>query len=188
VPAFENIKTALDQIATFAKGLEGRPDPPIFFPLAGQFLLDPGEFNGWGVIGPYDNLNTQDLGNVGAGESRLSGGICYPFDVRMIRLFAWHRNNNGAALAWGWHIVRQKKNAGSNSVTNVPLLSEVADNGGVAPRDYLNTVTQNTDVDLSSASIVPAGETIVLGVESPTAITTNRYVQVMSGFLQMERV
>jgi len=162
--------------------------PNIHFPLGGQFLLDPNEYNGWGILGPYDNTNSQDLGNVGAVPNRLAGGLVYPFDVKVKRLYAWHYNNNADAQAWGWKLLRQVKTPNSNTVSSVNIMAEVADNGGVGPRDYGNTRNQITDIDLSASATVPAGEIIVLGVEAPTAVTTNRYVRVMSGYLELERV
>jgi len=161
---------------------------PIIFPLGGQFMLDPNEFNGWGVIGPYDNSNNQDLGNVGvANPSRIAGGVVYPFDVQLKRFYAWHQNNNAAAQAWGWRIGRQQKTDAANTVTWNSILDEVGDNGGTGPRDYLNTTTQLTDLDLSASAIIPAGETIVMGVESPTAVATNYWVRIMSGYFEFQR-
>ncbi len=160
--------------------------PSICFPLGGQFLLDPNEYNGWGTIGIYDNSNTQDLGNVGANVSRIAGGLCFPYDVRIKRLFVWHYNTNGSAEAWGWRIVRQLKVAGSAEGTHVDLLAEVADNGGVGPRNYLDTLNQLTDVSMDG--LVPQGEVVVLGVEAPTAVGTNYYVRIISGFIEFERV
>ena len=161
---------------------------PILFHLGGQLLLDPNEFNGWGVLGPFDNTNSQDLGNVGAGVSRVAGGVVYPFDVRLTRFYAWHYNSNGSAQAWGWRIARQVKNAGSNTVSSLNMLNEVGDNGGVGPRDYGNNQNQLTDIASFTNDVVPAGETVVLGVEAPTAVTTNYYSRVLSGYLQFERV
>ncbi len=160
----------------------------ILFPRGGQFLLDPNEFNGWGTIGPYDNSNTQDLGNTGGGINRTAGGLVFPYDVQLERMYAWHQNNNATAQAWGWRIARQAKTAGANTVTSTDILTEVADNAGVGPRDYLSTANQLTDLDLTTTDLVPAGEVIVLGVESPTAVGTNYYVRLMSGFLQMRRI
>lgn len=162
----------------------------IIFPIGGQFLLDPNEFNAWGVLGPYDNVNSQDLGNVGAAPNRLAGGICFPFDVQMEQFYAWHQNNNAGILPWGWRIVSQEKTGGSNAVTTTDILREVTGTGatGIAPRDYQNTSNQLTDVDLTGSPIVPAGHVIGLGVESPTAVNTNRYVRVMSGFFKLRRV
>ena len=162
---------------------------PILKDLGGQFLLDPNEFNGWGILGPFDNTNNQDLGNVGAvAVSRIAGGFVFPFDVRLVRFYAWHYNSNAAAQAWGWRILRQEKNAASNVVTGVDILNEVSDNGGAGPRDYASTITQLTDIDLSASATIPAGEVLVLGVEAPTANATNYYSRILSGFLEFKRV
>ena len=160
---------------------------PLFKDLGGQFLLDPNEFNGYGVLGPFDNVNSQDLGNVGAAVNRLAGGFVFPFDVKLTRFFAWHYNSNAAAQAWGWRIARQAKTADSNVVANVDLLAEVADNGGTGPRDYGNTITRLTDITFVGDTI-PAGEVVVLGVESPTANATNYYARILAGYLQFQRV
>lgn len=161
---------------------------PIIFPLGGQFLADPNEHNGWGAIGPYDNSNTQDLGNVGTNTNRVAGGLCFPFDVKLNRFYAWHRNNNVAVEPWGWRIGRQLKTADSNTVSRTSILDEVGDNAGVGPRDYASTENKLVDINLSANPAIPAGEVVVLGIESPTAVTTNRYVQIMSGFFEFERV
>ena len=161
---------------------------PIIQQLGGQFLLDPNEYNGWGTLGTFDNSNTQDLGNIGAAPARLAGGFSYPFDVKLVRFFAWHYNSNGGALPWGWRIVRQEKIASSSAVSFVNILDEVGANGGDGPRDYGNTQTQKTDLNLSAVDTIPAGEVIVLGVESPTAITSNNYVRILSGFFEFKRV
>lgn len=159
--------------------------------IGGQLLFDPNEINGWGVVGPIDDTNAQDLGDVGAANlSRLAGGISYPFDVRIERFYAWHQNNNADAQAWGWVLAKQEKQSNSNTVATDYVLDEVADNAGVGPRDYSSTVTQLTDIDLSSATnnVIPAGEVLTLGAAAPTAVTTNRYVRVMSGYLHFTRV
>jgi len=162
----------------------------IIYPVSGQWLLDPNEQNGWGVIGPGDNTNSQDLGNVGAEINRLAGGISFPFDVRIDRFMAWHQNSNNSAQAWGWVVTRQQKTPASNARTNTVVLDEVADNAGVGPRDYLNTQNQQTDIDLSELpnNILPAGDVLNLSVAAPTAVTTNYYVRMMSGYLELTRV
>lgn len=160
---------------------------PIFYHFGGQYLLDPNEFNGWGILGPSDNTNSQDLGNVGiVNPSRTSGGISYPFDVELVNFTANHQNSNATAEAWGWRIGRQVKNPGTNTVTWTDILDEVGDNGGVGPRNYLNTTNQETDIDFTG-EVIPAGEIIVLGVESPTAIATNYYVRCMQARLEFKK-
>jgi len=160
---------------------------PIIIPFGGQFLLDPNEVNGWGVIGMHDNTNSQDLGNVGAANlSRIAGGFVAPFDIKVTRLMAWHQNNNGAAQAWGWVMAKQAKTAGSNDRVTTYILDEVADNAGTGPRNYLNTTNQKTDIAIPDAEVAE-GETLILGVAAPTAVTTNRYVRVMSGSIVIRR-
>ena len=123
----------------------------FLWPLGGQFLLDPNEINGWGIQGPIDHSNTQDLGNVGAANlSRLSGGLCFPFAVRIEHFFAWHSNSAANAQAWGWVLAKQQKTAGSNTVTTTYILDEVADNGGTGPRNYGNNQNQQTDISPSA--------------------------------------
>jgi len=163
---------------------------PIVQQFSGQFLCDPNEYNGWGPIGFVDNTNSQDLGNVGAAISRVAGGFSFPFDVRLKRFEAWHQNNNNDLQAWGWRIASQSKNANSNTVTFNDLLRECVGDGAtaVAPRNYGNTTTQRTEIPFVNSDVIPAGDVVVLGVEAPTAVTTNRYVRVMSGFFEFERV
>ncbi len=170
--------------------IERTLSPEIWWPLGGQFLLDPNEINGWGVVGPLDDSNTQDLGNVGAAPARTAGGIVFPFDVHLRRFLSWHRVNNAAAEAWGWVLFHQQKTAASNAVTSNYILDEVADNGGTGPRDYGNNQNQFSDIDLSgvaAAQDIPAGNVITLGVAAPTANTTNYFVQIQAGYLLLER-
>ena len=161
----------------------------FMFWLGTQFLLDPGEVNGWGILGIYDNSNTQDLGNIGAANlNRIAGGLKFPWDVRIKRFNADHYNSIATALPWGWVLFSQEKNPGSNTVTTTYLLDEVTSNNGVGPRDYGNTTNQETDLILPSTAIVPAGHTLGMGVAAPTAVGTNNYVRILSGYLLMEKV
>ena len=163
----------------------------ILFPAGGQYLLDPGETNGWGAVGPYDDSNSQDLGNHDAAAlSRIAGGISFPFDVNLVRFVAWHRNNNGAAEAWGWVISHLVKTAASNTQTTSYVLHETQANANVGPRDYNNNQNQMTDIDLSGIAAgqgISAGDVINLAVAAPTANTTNYQVQVQAGYLELER-
>lgn len=162
-----------------------------FIDFGGQFLLDPNELNGFGVLGPYDNTNTQDLGNVGASPTQLAGGWHRPFDFKVTRLSGWIReSNNDVVDPWGFRLFRQEKTEGSSVRVNTDILAEVADNGGVGPRAYAGTQPFWIDIDLSNKpdNIVEVGEILGFGVEAPTAIGTNRYVQFMSGLIEYERV
>ena len=184
--AAENLDQALQLLAAQIKTLGAATE---VVQLGGQFLLDPGEFNGWGPLGYLDNSNTQDLGNVGATSiSRVAGGLCFPFDVRLKRFFAWHYNSSSAAHVWGWRIDRQTKNDASNTVSGETLLSQVGDNGGAGPNDFGNTINQKTDLSFSGQPIISAGDVVVLGVEAPTAVTTNYYVRILAGYLEFERL
>ena len=165
---------------------------PITEQVGGQWLLDPNEFNGWGILGTVDNTNSQDLGDVGAANlSRTAGGLKYPFDVQVTGLYLDTYNSNGNAEAFGWGIFKQSKTEDSNVVETTYILDEVADNAGVGPRNYGNTLNQKTEIDLSQVAnpiTVNAGEVIGLGVMAPTANNTNYYVRVMAGFIQLKRV
>jgi len=157
--------------------------------FAGAWLLDPNEHNGWGPRGFVDEANTQDLGNVGADYSRVAGGFMYPFDVKILGFKAKHYNSNATAHAWGWRLGYHTWTDSSNVVNTTNLLQEVADNAGVGPRNYLSTTTKGTDLDLSANGwVMPAGAVLTVGIEAPTAEATNYYVNVMSGFLLLERV
>ena len=161
----------------------------IVFPLGGQYLFDPGEINGWGILGVYDNSNTQDLGNIGSTSlSRLAGGIVFPYDVRLKRFYAWHYNSDGGALPWGWVILTQEKTDSSNATTTTYLLDEVGDNGGTGPRDYGNNQNQLTDLSFDPMPVISAGDTICLAVASPTAVGTNNYARILSGYFEFEQV
>ena len=157
--------------------------------LGSRFLLDPNEFCGLGVDGIYDQTHTSDLCNVGDSPVRTAGGITYPFDVQMKRMFAWHYNSAASAQAWGWRIFYQQKYENSTARDNTNILREVIGTGAtaVAPRDYQNNMEQLTDIDLSDTPIVPAGKMIGWGVEAPTAEGTNRYVYVQTGYFLIEK-
>lgn len=163
---------------------------PIFFELSGQWLLDPNEVNGWGQLGVHDNVNSQDLGNVGANLNRLAGGLMFPFDVRLKRMKAWHYNSNGSALPWGWVFFKQQKLEDDNDVTTTYIHDEVANNGGEGPRDYGNNRNYPTDIlfNGNNEAIINEGVMFGMGVASPTAITTNYYVRILTGFLEFERL
>jgi len=163
-------------------------DPTEFvFPIGGQWLLDPNELNGWGVLGPYDNVNSQDLGNADdLTPARVAGGVQFPWDVRLKRFRADHYNSNAAAQAWGWAIFHMEKTSGTNVVSSEFILDEVVDNNGVGPRDYSNTTNQLTDITFDDV-VVPAGNLVNLSVRSPTAVGTNYYVRILSGYLLFER-
>ena len=161
-----------------------KPADTIIVPLGGQFLLDPNEINGWGITGPTDDSNTVDLGNSNVTNlSRFAGGYCWPFAVRLKRMFAWHYNSNTNAQAWGWVVSRQAKTAGNNTVVTTNILHEV--NAGNL-RNYGNNLNQNTDIAFND--VIPANEVLNLAVGSPTAVTTNRYVRILAGYFELERV
>lgn len=163
----------------------------FIFPLGGQFLLDPNEINGWQIQGPYDDSNTGDLGNANSTNlSQNAGGLSFPWDVKLLKFYAWHRNNNSSAHAWGWVLWKQQKTNNSSSRTTTFIVNEPAGNNNTGTRDYNNTNPQLTDLDLSEVpnNVIPAGNVLGLGVSAPTAQTTNRYVQIMSGYFHLERV
>ena len=162
-----------------------------YIDFGGQFLLDPNEINGFGVMGPFDDSNTQDLGDVGTEPTQVAGGWHRPFDFKVTRLSGWIReSNNDAVDPWGFLLFRQKKTDGSNDRVNTKILAEVAENNGVGPRSYDGTQPFWFSVDLSSRpnNIVEVGEILGFGVEAPTAMLTNRHVQFMSGLIEFERV
>lgn len=160
------------------------------FPLAGQYLCDPNEVNGWGVLGVYDNSNTQDLGNVGVNNlSRTTGALLFPYDIQLLRFKVDHYNSNNVVEPWGWVLGSQAKTGGTNTVTTKFILDESTNragiNNGAGLRNYGNTVNQHTDIDLSQSanSVVPAGEGVFLAVGAPTANPTNHYVRILAGYL-----
>lgn len=161
---------------------------PIVYHLGGQWLLDPNEVNGWGILGVIDNVNSQDLGNVGATNyTRLAGGLTWPFPVRLKSFHAQHYVTNDNAHAWGWTFFKQKKQDGSNTVTTTPLFDEIANNGGTPPNDYGDTITRIKDLTFVNSPVIQPGEMFGMGVASPTANTTNYYVRILAGHLEFER-
>lgn len=161
----------------------------VVWHLGGQFLLDPNEVNTIGVIGPYDDTNSQDVGDVGqAGFGWAAGGIVYPWDMRMTAARIDYRENNNDAQAFGFIIGHFENIPDSTARRDSTLiLDEVGDNGGVGPRAHPNTAPQSTGV-MTFDHFIPAGEIITYGVAAPTAVTTNRYVQVSAGYLKFERM
>jgi len=160
----------------------------IIFPLGGQFLADPGEQNGW-TIGPYDDTNSADLGNTAVENlTRLAGGLMYPFDVRLVKMDIRHRNNNNDMQPFGWFFAKQVKNAGSNVVTTTTILNETVENGGIGPHDYSDNQNQHTVIDFTNnpEKVIKAGLTLTMGIDCPTAVETNRYSQIQSGYLHLQ--
>lgn len=186
------LQSRLSDLITSVKGAFTKlEDREVIFTLGGQFLADPNEINGWGVLGPYDNSNTQDLGNSQVTSlNRVAGGICFPYDVEITRMYAWHYNSSAALQPWGWVLASQEKVAGSNTQTTTIILNEVTANNGVGPRDYGDTQNQLTDIDFTGLpnKVIPAGHTIILGLDSPTANGTNYYSRILSGYLSFRRV
>lgn len=163
---------------------------PLTLPFSGRFLADPNEINGWGIQGPSDDTNAQDLGDSNVTNlSRLAGGFMFPYDAELLSIRMWHRNNNAGVDPFGFVLTKQEKNNNSNTVVSDNLIHEVNDNGGVGPRDYASTVTQFTELDLSGLAnrFLPENDVINLAVSFPTADNTNRYVEVMSGILVYRR-
>ena len=181
--------------AEFLNGLD-----PLFFPLGGDFLLDPNEVNGWGVIGPYDQRNSQDLGdvtdlNAGTLSSNNIGGLMFPYDVKLTEVNIIHDNSNAAAQAWGWVILTSTFTFDSNTEVTTAYWNEVS--SGTGPRNYGDNVKQNTVVteaanDSGAAVLpgttIPARTMITLAVAAPTAAGTNYYVRINAGFLKFDRV
>ena len=159
----------------------------LVFPMHGQYLLDPNEINTWGLVGPYDRLNTQDAGNVGAASfSWAAGGLMFPFPVRVAKMrLAW-RKNNVAAHAFGFVLASFTPTASSASTTVDYILDEVGDNGGVGPREPTSTTRQLSEWTFDH--VVPADDVITFGVAAPTAAETNYYMQISAGYLLLERV
>lgn len=177
---------------------DGTPIPvsapdDIVVQVGGQFLLDPGEYNGWGPSGYIDDTNNFDLGNVGATNLRsLAGGIMFPFDVRIKRFMAVHYNSSFFAEGWGWCIFRQSKpeNGSANTLPTTFMLDEAFDRGTgqFNIRDYINTNEQKTDITNFVNDVIPAGEVITLCVGAPDAPLTNYYVRILAGIIEFDRI
>ena len=168
--------------------------PPIEIrqELGSRYLLDPNEINVMGPFGEIDTAHTLDAGNVGSlSWNRLSGGYSFPWDVRLKRMYAQHYNTNAAAEAWGWVIAKLEVTFDSNATLPAEyILDEVADNGGVGPRDYQDNNRQLTDIVFpdSAANFIPADTQVGMGAAAPTANTTNYYTNIFTGYLLFERV
>ena len=103
---------------------------------------------------------------------------------------AHHYNSNLNVEPWGFRIYTQEKTDGDNTVVNNDILRECVgvDETATCPHDYQSTMNQSTNFDLSAAPVIPANTVIGIGVEAPTAVTTNYYVNVVAGMLSYQRV
>lgn len=169
----------------------------FIYHLGGRFFLDnPGdtaEINGWGATGPTDDTISQDLGNVSAypNLSRVAGGLVFPEDMRVLRMLVHHYDNNADGLRWGWVVTRLQRpvttTTGSNTQTEVSIYSEIGNY-----RDYTNNTNQLTDIGPTdfTDNVLIAGEILNLAVAVDDSDTgdTNRYVQVMGGYIELEYV
>ncbi|MCG7492479.1 hypothetical protein [Thalassobius sp. Cn5-15] len=187
----ETVKAMLNQHAPYLRD------------FTGQYLLDPNEVNGVGVLGPNDQSQTADLGDVtalnnlaiGAGMTNSLGGWIFPFDVKLTGVDAIHDNSNGLAEAWGWMIWHTSFSFNSNNEAFQGfLLNECSTGFGL--RDYQNPSKQRTSVTTTTSDIggptladvvIPAGNMVTLGVGAPTAPSANYFVRVNAGNLRFER-
>jgi len=172
-------------------GVSSTWHPPIM--LGGEFLIDPGEINGWGVRGRLDDRHTNDLGNAGATNLATStGGVVLPYDVRVKRLLVHHTNSNAnAAISWAWVLAKQTWSGGSATRTTTYVLDQVTATGAAGYNNYATTIRQLTDIDLSgnAENVVPAGDMLTLGVAgASTTPSTNYYVRCHAGFIELERI
>ena len=175
-----------------AIGASFKPLQYGYFDLSGRFLCDPNEINGWGLLGPHDNVNTQDIGNSNATQFLWStGGYTRPFDYELKKLYVRCRNNNSEVQAWGFVLGHSAIVANTTAALETKMvLHEVNDNGGVGPRDYGNTTPKIIEIDLSGLAdnTVQAYRRLTLGVSAPTAVATNRYVEIADGFIEYKRI
>lgn len=184
-----------DRVEHYVTDISGNPFPvrePIIQQFAGQFLLDPNEYNGWGPQGFVDETNATDLNNVGAANLiSTTGGFVFPFPVKLTGFYASHRNSIATAQAWGWCFYYQTKTASSNTVTTTFLRDESFNRGDgfFGLRNYSNTLNQETVLTSSDFvdTVIPANTVIGVCVGAPTAVTTNYYIQVMGGYFQFEK-
>ena len=178
------IVNALNEVLLMAK--------TIVIPIGGRFLWDPNETNGFWSRWPFYNTTQSSKLTTATSEnfSRLAGWYTFPYDVKLKRFYAWHRNNNSWLDPWGWVIFRQGKVHWTISKSNHTILHEVNNNGWIWPRDYGTIDNQLTDIDLSQiyTDIIPAGEVIWLWVSFPTADSANRFVEIESWYFIVERV
>lgn len=158
----------------------------IILPIGGQWALQNNEVNGWGLQGPLDDSNTQDLGDYATYTTlnpQQLGGLRFPIDVELVELDLIYRCDTNATLDWKWLIYTQTKTM--NSGTRVTTL--VYDGTlGVAgtPTQY----TQSTIVtgDLTNA-VLTAGDFLCLAAGTPTQIA-NRTVQVYGGYIRLRPI
>lgn len=168
------------------------PDNRFTEPLGGQYRVRDNQTSGWGTVGPVDDSNTQNLGGMASTNlSRLAGGYMYPYNVRLRSMYAEHRNSSALIEPWGWVIFLQKKTPGTNNRVTTFLVHEPNDNGGVGPRNYGNNTNQSSSIDLTAITAAQdiAPQTLIgLGVATPTTANPDLWVQVMAGYLELERV
>lgn len=157
------------------------------FAMSGQYLFDPNERNTWGALGPYDLSNTQDIGNSGAATFiHTVGGLMFPHDMRVKEMRLRWRVSNANSEPFGYLLAHVTPiNDSTATLTPTFVLDEVGDNGGVGPRDP--TSTRWFLNEWTFDHVMPAGDLLTFGVESPTAIATNYYAQISAGYILLER-
>lgn len=160
----------------------------IHIPIAGQWAAQNNEVNGWGIIGIYNNTNSQDYGDYSAGTAGINnaqiGGISFDFPVRFRKFNAIHRNNSALTNPWGWEIYSQEKTPASLTRVTTPLYDERA-----SLRDYGNNQYQETTILGSqlTSNVLAAGHILTLAVATPSQ-TASRNIQLYTGYMLFERL
>jgi len=151
----------------------------LVYPVSGQWALQNNEVNGWGLLGPYDNTNSQDLGNytnyLSLNPQQL-GGFRFPFDVDFIELDIIYRINNNNTQDWKWLIYTQEK-----TIASTTRSTELIYDG---PLGIIATPTQYQQTTITAADLtlayLPAGQFFCLAAGTPSQVA-NRNIQIYGG-------
>ena len=172
---------------------------PIIKELGGQFLHDPGEVNGYGVLGIIDPTHTQDWGdvtalNAGTISPISMGGFSFPFDVRLKRFYCiWDSNSSAdeTITAHGWVILQQTRLAVPNSLVDDDARTTAVMLNQCDPFVYPEGMTRTRVADITTFTndVVPAGSQIGIAIGADTDTTTaQKYSRIHTGYLEFERL
>lgn len=164
-------------------------NPPMVQAIGGTFILDPGELNSWGQFGFGDETGNVDLGNVGATTlPQTAGGFTFPFDVLFDAIQLDYRENaTDVADEWGFFLAHGTPPLDGSAIPITYLLDDLGDGNSRLAND---TQVRRFDFSPAGATVIPAGDLIVLGVQGGAALdqASNRRVEIPRGWFQVTPV
>ena len=81
-----------------------------------------------------------------------------------------------------------KWQAGAADTLSEFIIDEVGDNDGVPPRNYLDTLPQQTKIQLAEPYLVPADDVVTLGVSAVADASPGKNVRCHAGYFHLSRV